>query len=104
MAHGKSRFSGWPALSLAAAIAVAGSAWGQTAPSDRDHQPKSETEGQSPSSSGDLSRRLDRSQGVIQPPQAVDPQMQLAPPNPDAKMPVIPPPGSPGGNETVEPK
>ncbi len=49
-----------------------------------------------------LSNRLGQSNGVICPPN-VDPGMKA--PTPDTgKMPVIPPPGSPGGNPNVEPK
>ena len=50
-----------------------------------------------------LSGRLAQSDGVICPPPAVDPGMKL--PTPDGgNMPVIPPPGSPGGDPTVRPK
>src|SRR5690242_10229655 len=48
-----------------------------------------------------LSERLDRSQGVIAPPQNVDPAMRVVPPSTSDKIPVIPPPGSPGGNPHV---
>ena len=89
-------------LCLAAALALAQPAWSQSTSPDRDRQPKTETEGQSPS--GNLSDRLDRSKGVIQPPQGVDPGMQVTPPNPDARMPVIPPRGSRDGDRTIEPK
>lgn len=70
---------------------------------DRDRQPKSETEGQAPSS-GSLSDRLERSGGVIRPPAGVDPQIQVPPPEPGARMPVIPPPGTPGGDPRIDPK
>jgi hypothetical protein len=43
--------------------------------------------------------------GVLHPPGGVDPGMTKPPPNPQAyPMPVVPPPGSPGGNTTVVPK
>ncbi len=43
--------------------------------------------------------------GVIRPPAHVDPAMPRVKPNPDKyTMPVIPPPGAPGGNPTVKPK
>jgi hypothetical protein len=49
-----------------------------------------------------LSDKLSQTNGVICPPN-VDPDIKA--PTPDAgKMPVIPPPGSPGGNPTVQPK
>lgn len=42
--------------------------------------------------------------GVIQPPSGIDPNMEAKPPESGSKMPVIPPPGSPGGKESVKPK
>jgi hypothetical protein len=53
-------------------------------------------------SSGDLSNNLAQSGGVICPPD-VDQGMKAPTPN-TGKMPVIPPPGSPGGNPNVQPK
>ena len=53
-------------------------------------------------SSGDLSNKLSQSNGVICPPD-VDPAMKAPTPN-AGKMPVIPPPGSPGGSQNVQPK
>ena len=50
-----------------------------------------------------LSDQLAQSKGVICPPAGVDPQMHQAPPEGGA-MKVIPPPGSPGGNQNVQPK
>lgn len=53
-------------------------------------------------SGGNLSDTLAQSDGVLCPPN-VDPQIHA--PTPDVgKMPVIPPPGSPGGNPNVQPK
>jgi hypothetical protein len=50
-----------------------------------------------------LSEQLARSDGVICPPGNVDPKMDV--PVPEAgRTPVIPPPGSPGGDPTVRPK
>ena len=50
-----------------------------------------------------LSDKLADSKGVICPPAGVDPQMRQAPPEGGA-MKVIPPPGSPGGDQSVQPK
>jgi len=59
--------------------------------------PQGSTTGQS------LGDRLARSNGVLCPPSGVDPAMRA--PAPDAgTMPVIPPPGSPGGNPNLQPK
>ena len=50
-----------------------------------------------------LSDRLARSDGVICPPSNVDSEIK-APTPPGGPMPVIPPPGSPGGDPSVQPK
>jgi hypothetical protein len=53
---------------------------------------------------GNLSDRLARQGGTLQPP-PVDPGIRAPlPPNSRGTMPVIPPPGTPGGNQTVVPK
>lgn len=47
--------------------------------------------------------KLARSDGVLCPPAGVDPEIRA--PTPDAgNTPVIPPPGSPGGDPTIRPK
>jgi hypothetical protein len=50
-----------------------------------------------------LSDKLAESKGVICPPSGVDRQMQVAPPN-GGRLKVIPPPGTPGGDQSVQPK
>ncbi len=50
-----------------------------------------------------LSDRLAQSNGVICPPPHVDPEIKAPTPQ-GGTMPVIPPPGSPGGNPRVQPK
>jgi hypothetical protein len=53
---------------------------------------------------GSLSHELNRSGGVIHPPATGD-QGVVPPPNQGiSRTPVIPPPGSPGGNPSVQPK
>lgn len=52
----------------------------------------------------DLSEKLARSGGVICPPEHVDPEMKQPTPPSGGAMPVIPPPGSPGGDPSVQPK
>jgi hypothetical protein len=50
-----------------------------------------------------LADKLTKSDGVLCPPAGVDPEIHA--PTPDAgNTPVIPPPGSPGGNPNVRPK
>jgi hypothetical protein len=51
-----------------------------------------------------LTERLARQGGTLQPP-IVDPGISAPlPPTTSGTMPVIPPPGTPGGNQTVVPK
>jgi len=52
---------------------------------------------------GDLTDKLASSKGIICPPAGVDPGMQQKPPEGGA-MKVIPPPGAPGGDPSVQPK
>jgi hypothetical protein len=62
--------------------------------------PEGTTTGQNREPLGD---QLAKSDGVLCPPAGVDPQMRA--PTPDAgNTPVIPPPGSPGGDPTIRPK
>ncbi|MET0408667.1 MAG: hypothetical protein ABW006_09895 [Hyphomicrobium sp.] len=65
-----------------------------------DKVPDGATTGQRAEPLGD---KLARSDGVLCPPAGVDPEMHA--PAPDAgKTPVIPPPGSPGGDPSIRPK
>jgi len=57
----------------------------------------------SPSKDQTLSEKLDRTEGVICPPPRVDPEI-VAPAPGGGITPVVPPPGSPGGDPTVRPK
>ena len=50
-----------------------------------------------------LSQKLASSEGVICPPAHVDPEIK-APTPPGGAMQVIPPPGSPGGDQSIKPK
>ena len=62
--------------------------------------PEGSTVGQSNEQLGD---KLARSDGVLCPPSGVDPEIRA--PTPDAgTTPVIPPPGSPGGDPSLRPK
>ena len=54
-------------------------------------------------SGANLSDKLARSDGVICPPGRVDSEIH-APTPPGGTMPVIPPPGSPGGDPSLKPK
>ena len=56
-----------------------------------------------PDKSANLSDQLSQSNGVICPPSGVDPKM-AAPPREGGAMPIIPPPGTPGGDPNTVPK
>jgi hypothetical protein len=56
--------------------------------------------GQSPRSPGE---ELNHSGGVLQPPPTPDAGV-VSPPSEGSSMPVIPPPGTPGGNPQLKPK
>lgn len=63
-------------------------------------------EAASPGSGGSgepLSDKLHRQDGVIRPPAGIDPEMTQKPPA-VGKTPIIPPPGTPGGEQGVDPK
>jgi hypothetical protein len=70
-------------------------------PQDRPNREPGTTTGQAREPLGD---RLAKSDGVICPPAGVDPEMHAPAPSTDGTMPVIPPPGSPGGDQSVKPK
>jgi hypothetical protein len=54
---------------------------------------------------GTLSDQLTQQHGTLDPPHGVDPGMAITPPaQGQGSMPVIPPPGSPGGTPRVVPK
>ena len=50
-----------------------------------------------------LSDKLARSDGVLCPPPGIDPEIRAPTPE-TGNTPVIPPPGSPGGDPTIRPK
>ena len=64
-----------------------------------------QTDGKAPDGkAGDtLSDKLARTDGVICPPN-VDPEIRAPTPEHGNKVPVIPPPGSPGGDPSIQPK
>ena len=70
-------------------------------PQDPSHAaPEGTTTGQARESLGD---KLARSDGVLCPPAGVDPEMRAPTPE-GGNTPVIPPPGSPGGDPSMRPK
>ena len=82
---------------VAFSLALTGTAFAQT---QQTHPAEPCVSGSS--GSGDLGSKLSQSNGVICPPD-VDQGMKAPTPK-TGNMPVIPPPGSPGGNPNVQPK
>jgi hypothetical protein len=59
----------------------------------------------SPSPQGGVNHeKFERDDGVLRPRDDVDPDMTSKPPDTGARMPVIPPPGGPGGDPSIKPK
>jgi hypothetical protein len=84
----------------ATAAGSSGCAQTQPVPSQGTIAPDGGTTGQSREPLGD---KLAKSDGVLCPPTGVDPEIRA--PTPDTgNTPVIPPPGSPGGDPSVRPK
>jgi hypothetical protein len=94
----------WVGICLAVAGPVIASA-AETGPNAApDQNAPSQFDSQAGKSDRNLSERLDRSGGVIHPPSNVDSGMHVVPPATGDKMPVVPAPGSPGGDPNVKPK
>jgi len=98
------------AAAILAAISTS-SLYGQNEPPNNPStRPDCPPNGAAPPSSGEttgrapLGDRLSESKGVICPPKGVDPGIVEKPPPTKAPMPVIPPPGTPGGRPGAEPK
>ena len=85
-------------LIVAALAGLGASAIAAERPAEQPNQPVE------PPATGSSSSDLSRSGGVIRPPADVDPQMKQMPPSSGDRMPVIPPPGTPGGNPSAKPK
>jgi hypothetical protein len=69
------------------------------------HDDTVENEGAAPRDQENPSDKLARTEGVICPPPEIDPDIRAPAPAPNgSNMPVIPPPGSPGGDPAVRPK
>jgi hypothetical protein len=72
----------------------------ESMPRDGSIAPQGTTTGQRSEQLGD---KLAKSDGVLCPPAGVDPAMRAPTPE-TGNTPVIPPPGSPGGDPTIRPK
>ncbi len=75
----------------------------QEAPKTAPQDPRATAEDKRPGET--LSERLSRNSGVIHPPGGTDPGIAVPAPEPSpGSTPVIPPPGTPGGNPSLQPK
>jgi hypothetical protein len=103
-------------LTALAASSFSFAAWAQTpvpqqqapnmpAPKDVPAEKVEPKDPLSTGSTGTLSDRLEKSDGVIRPPSTGAPDMRVPAPVPDpGTTPVITPPGSPGGDQSIQPK
>jgi hypothetical protein len=73
------------------------------APSDRLQPGDTNPRAPAATTGENLSDKLARTDGVICPPAGVDPGIHEPPPA-GGRTPVIPPPGTPGGDQSVRPK
>ena len=77
---------------------------GTPPPGDDAGAPRQEAPSGSSRAPDSLSNQLNRSGGVLQPPETGD-QGVVPPPNEgSSRTPVIPPPGTPGGKQDIRPK
>jgi hypothetical protein len=99
-----------PVISVLVTVAAANVALAQPTtnpPSERGATCPPDVKGEPPTvgggSSEPLSDKLAQSKGVICPPAGVDREMQVTPPG-GGKLKVIPPPGTPGGDQHLQPR
>lgn len=85
-------------LSAVLAAFVAG---GLAGAAEEQPPPSSQAPGTAPENGG--KGTFKREDGVVRPPGDIDPQM-VEKPHDGSRTPVIPPPGTPGGQENVHPK
>jgi hypothetical protein len=89
-------------LVVSAPMLLASLACAQTTPAPPQASPNN---GATKDADKPLSKKLNENDGVLKPPHGVDPEMHQAPPaRTGDKMPVIIPPGEPGGDQSVQPK
>ena len=89
------------AVVIATATALNAAPQGKDPPGSEDQT----EQGEQTNSGDNLSDELDRSKGVIHPPPTGDAEIETTVPNPNpGTLKVIPPPGTPGGDQSVEPK
>ena len=95
---------GMSVIAAAAAIGVGAAAAVLAADSNRPPDADQPAPLTVPPMSGSTSSDLGRSGGVIAPSADIDPQMRRTPPSSGDPMPVVRPPGTPGGDPSVKPK
>jgi hypothetical protein len=101
-------------ISAGLSLAFAGPCGAQAPDQKLDQKPAAETPsqtvpedtrpGRSGSSQEPLGKKLNRTDSVLHPPPGIDPGVAITPPPTGSNMPVIPPPGTPGGNPALDPK
>ena len=93
----------WATAALAQARPPAVPAPTQPGHNPRDCTPSGTNGSSEPKSNPPLNEQSSPSAGVICPPPGIDPEITV-PPAGGGRTPVIPPPGTPGGDPSVQPK
>jgi hypothetical protein len=96
-----------PIFAVALVAAWSATSFAQTPPpsAPENAKPEAAPTPDGKSSGVPLSKKLDENEGVLKPPHDIDPKMNKgAPATTGDKMPVIVPPGEPGGDQSVQPK
>jgi hypothetical protein len=76
-----------------------------SAPGARSNAPSAPNPKPPASADEPLSKKLNKNDGVLAPPSGVDPKIHIDPPaHTGDRMPVIVPPGEPGGDQSIQPK
>ncbi|AGK58041.1 hypothetical protein HYPDE_31833 [Hyphomicrobium denitrificans 1NES1] len=94
-----------PALIGAALLTVPSECLAQAPAPNAPEAPSATPDQKPPANGGPLSKKLDKNEGVLTPPGGVDPKIHKEPPaDTGDRMPMIVPPGEPGGNQNIQPK
>jgi hypothetical protein len=96
-------FSAALALSFFALSALISGASFAQAPEQPETSPKPAPEAPDTKPDAPLSKKLHKNEGVLKPPENIDPEMNKGAPD-TGNMPIIIPPGEPGGDQDVQPK
>lgn len=94
-----------PPLAIVLMLAAASNCYAQASPPTEPQAAQPPAASSPPANGEPLSKKLDRNDGVLKPPSGIDPKIHKEPPESTGdRMPVIIPPGEPGGDQSIQPK